>query len=58
LIQKEITMSRIGKKPVSVVDGVAVSVDGQRITVEGPKGKLEYVCRPEVSVEYDADDKR
>jgi large subunit ribosomal protein L6 len=57
LIQKEITMSRIGKKPVSVVDGVAVSVDGQRITVEGPKGKLEYVCRPEVSVEYDADEK-
>jgi len=46
-------MSRIGKKPVPVLDGVTVSVDAARVTVEGPQGKLEYSCRPEVSVRYD-----
>ncbi len=50
LCGKEIAMSRIGKKPVDVLDGVNVSVDGSMITVEGPKGKLQYECRPEVEV--------
>ncbi len=45
-------MSRIGKKPVSVLDGVTISVDGQVVKVEGPKGTLQYECRPEVNVEY------
>ena len=46
-------MSRIGKKPVSVVDGVKVSVSGRVVTVEGPKGSLSWEHRPEVSVRYD-----
>lgn len=46
-------MSRIGKKPVPVLDGVKVSVDGRRITVEGPQGQLQWEYRPEVSVRYD-----
>ena len=45
-------MSRIGKKPVSVLDGVKVSIDGQSVKIEGPKGTLQYDCRPEVKVEY------
>ena len=33
-------MSRIGKAPISVPSGVDVKVDGQTITVKGPKGEL------------------
>ncbi len=43
-------MSRIGNKPVSILDGVKVSVDGNMVNVEGPKGKLSYSHRPEVKV--------
>lgn len=46
-------MSRIGKQPVPVVAGVTVKVDGQTVNVEGPKGKLSYEIRPEVSAEVD-----
>lgn len=48
-------MSRIGKKPVSIVDGVKVEVANRLIKVEGPKGKLEYEHSPQVQVEV-ADD--
>ena len=34
-------MSRIGNKPITVPDGVEVKLDGQNITVKGPKGTLE-----------------
>ena len=33
-------MSRIGKKPISVPDGVTVAVAPGRVTVNGPKGEL------------------
>lgn len=46
-------MSRIGKKPVAVPGGVKVSVANRKIQVEGPKGKLEWSHRPEISVAYD-----
>ena len=48
-------MSRIGNKPVTIVDGVKVGVAGNTISVEGPKGKLSFEHRPEVAVEV-ADD--
>ena len=51
-------MSRIGKKPVSIADGVKVAVQDRVITVEGPLGKLQYEHRPEVSVAVDADAKQ
>lgn len=50
-------MSRIGKKPVAILDGVKVSVANRVINVEGPLGKLSFEHRPEVSVEVDADGK-
>ena len=34
-------MSRIGNKPITVPDGVQVTLEGQKITVKGPKGTLE-----------------
>ena len=51
-------MSRIGKKPVSIADGAKVSIDGRTIEIEGPKGKLSYKHRPEVSVAVDDDGKQ
>jgi len=36
-------MSRIGKKPVSVPDGVTVSVEGQTVKAKGPKGESDFV---------------
>jgi len=46
-------MSRIGKKPVPILDGVNVSVQGRMVSVEGPKGKLQWEHRPEVTVRVD-----
>ncbi len=34
-------MSRIGNKPINVPQGVEITIDGQHITVKGPKGTLE-----------------
>jgi large subunit ribosomal protein L6 len=47
-------MSRIGKKPVAVPDGVTVAVAERTVTMEGAKGKLTWEYRPEVSVTHDA----
>ena len=43
-------MSRIGKLPVVKVDGVTVTIDGQKVTAKGPKGELKLPLRPEVTV--------
>ncbi len=43
-------MSRIGKKPVAVRDGVQVAIEGQTITAKGPKGELSVVLVGEVTV--------
>jgi large subunit ribosomal protein L6 len=46
-------MSRIGKKPVPVPQGVTASVDGQIVTAKGPKGELKFVVNDEVLVKFD-----
>ena len=51
-------MSRIGKQPVPVLDGVKVSINGCTITTEGPQGKLQFEHRPEISVEVDEENKQ
>ncbi len=35
-------MSRVGLKPISLPEKVAVKLDGSLVTVEGPKGKLDF----------------
>jgi large subunit ribosomal protein L6 len=35
-------MSRVGLKPITIPDKVAVNVDGRTVVVEGPKGKLDF----------------
>ena len=41
-------MSRIGKKPVSIPDGVDVNLDGRALTVKGPKGEMSMVLVDDV----------
>ena len=50
-------MSRIGKKPVTVPDGVKVGIEKQTVTVEGPMGKLQQTLRPEIQTVFDEDTK-
>jgi large subunit ribosomal protein L6 len=35
-------MSRIGKQPIAIPPKVKVEVKGQKVLVEGPKGKLNW----------------
>ncbi|MEM6654741.1 MAG: 50S ribosomal protein L6 [Planctomycetota bacterium] len=51
-------MSRIGKKPVAIPDGVKVNIAGREVSVEGKLGTLKYEHRPEVSVAIDEDAKQ
>ena len=44
-------MSRIGNKVISVPAGVEVKIDGQKITVKGPKGTLEREVHKNISLE-------
>ena len=48
-------MSRIGKLPVPVPSGVEVTIDGQHISVKGPKGTLEHTIAEPIIVERDED---
>jgi large subunit ribosomal protein L6 len=43
-------MSRIGKAPVAIPPGVEVRVEGSRVSVKGPKGRLERTLHPAVRV--------
>ena len=44
------SMSRIGKKPISIPAGVEASVQANVLTVKGPKGTLSFAHRREVEV--------
>jgi large subunit ribosomal protein L6 len=46
-------MSRIGKKPVPLPQGVTATVDGQTVTAKGPKGELKFVVNDEVLVKME-----
>src|SRR5699024_7535646 len=48
-------MSRIGKRPISVPDGAKVTIDGQRVNVEGPKGTLEHTVPEPIRVSHEED---
>ena len=43
-------MRRIGKKPISIPDGVEVKINGSIVVVKGPKGELQKEIRPEVKI--------
>lgn len=44
-------MSRIGKKPVNIVIGVTVDIDGNSLLVKGSKGELTCLVDPSIKVE-------
>ena len=44
-------MSRIGKKPIEIPQGVTVVIQEKEIKVSGPKGELKQVIHPEIKVE-------
>lgn len=44
-------MSKIGKKPIAVPDGVKVDISGQTVNIEGPKGKLSRKLQPGIKAE-------
>jgi large subunit ribosomal protein L6 len=46
-------MSRIGRKPVPVPNGVTVTVNGPAITVKGPKGELSRKLHPDMQVKVE-----
>ncbi len=48
-------MSRIGKKPIPLPQGVDVTLDGQTVTVKGPKGTLTVALHPVVKAALDAE---
>jgi large subunit ribosomal protein L6 len=48
-------MSRIGKLPVPVPSGVDVQIDGQQVTIKGPKGTLSHLVAEPITVGRDDD---
>ncbi|MDD5669748.1 MAG: 50S ribosomal protein L6, partial [Candidatus Omnitrophica bacterium] len=44
-------MSRIGKKPITIPNGVKVEVKGKIVSVEGPKGKVDFPLHERISAE-------
>ncbi|MDB5661632.1 MAG: rplF [Cypionkella sp.] len=46
-------MSRIGKKPVELTNGVSASVSGQTIEVKGPKGTRSFTATDDVTLTID-----
>ncbi|AIC92669.1 MULTISPECIES: 50S ribosomal protein L6 [Shouchella] len=43
-------MSRVGLKPITIPEGVTVSLDGNLCTVKGPKGELSRELHPAIKV--------
>ena len=48
-------MSRIGKLPIQIPAGVTITVDGDIVTVTGPKGTLSQPVLPHVTIAIDGD---
>lgn len=43
-------MSRIGKLPITIPDGVTVDIAGTEVTVKGPKGELKQTMPPDIKI--------
>ena len=49
-------MSRIGKKTIAVPKGVTVTLDGQTVSVKGPKGERSWTVAAEIEVKQEGDE--
>ena len=52
-LRKGRTMSRIGKKPIEVPAGVTLTLDGQVVSVKGPKGELSFTLPEAVNGSFE-----
>lgn len=51
-------MSRIGKAPISIPNGVTITVaPNNNVTVKGPKGELSRMVDPDITIQVDTDTK-
>lgn len=48
-------MSRIGKAPIALPKGVEVNINGQEVSVKGPKGRLSRSIHPLIEVKREAE---
>ena len=48
-------MSRIGKLPIGIPKGVTVAVNGQQVTVKGPKGELNRLIHADLGVKVEGE---
>ena len=46
-------MSRIGKRPIAIPAGVTVTLDGQTVSVKGPKGQLAWTVVDEIELKQE-----
>ena len=46
-------MSRIGKEPVAIAEGVNVAIDGQKVTVKGKLGELSYTMHDGITAKVE-----
>jgi large subunit ribosomal protein L6 len=49
-------MSRIGRKPIPVPNGVDVSIDGSTVRVKGPKGEMTRTLHRDLTIRRDGDE--
>ena len=52
----DLTMSRIGRKPIPVPAGVTVAIDPERVTVNGPKGELFERIHRDITVAQEGEE--
>lgn len=48
-------MSRIGKVPINLTKGVTAVLNGEELTIKGPKGQLVKSFRPEININIEND---
>jgi large subunit ribosomal protein L6 len=48
-------MSRIGRKPVTVPNGVTLQLEGNHVAVKGPRGELRRTLHPDMQIALDKD---
>lgn len=46
-------MSRVGKKPLEIPSGVTVTINGNTVTVKGPKGELTRTFHPDMDIKVE-----
>lgn len=50
-----VNTSRIGRKPVTIPKGVEIKIQGEKISIKGPKGHLDMPLHPYVNVKMESD---